>query len=125
MMNNHLSVIIQHQHALPQKLIIHKCTKAISHLIQKPLLMFFNKLSKINQLVTKLKIYRHFLRQNNPKTAQSQTGSPFKKSITTKVGGAAFKKLKFAKKCKPLTMQRKLTRKIMSVCFACSPMKNH
>ena len=28
------------------------------------LLMFCNKLSKINQLVTNLKIYRHFLRQN-------------------------------------------------------------
>ena len=64
-------------------------------------------------------------RRRKAKQATHVTGSPFKKSITTKVGGAAFKKLKYAKKCKPLTKQRKLTRKIMSVCFACSPMKNH
>ena len=50
-------------------------------------------------------------RRRKAKQATHVTGSPFKKSITTKVGGAAFKKLKYAKKVQAANKARKTNKK--------------
>ena len=46
-------------------------------------------------------------RRRKAKQATHVTGSPFKKSITTKVGGAAFKKRKYAKKMQAANKAKK------------------
>ena len=50
-------------------------------------------------------------RRRKAKQATHVTGSPFKKSITTKVGGAAFKKLKYAKKMQAANKAKKTNKK--------------
>ena len=50
-------------------------------------------------------------RRRKAKQATQVTGSPFKKSITIKVGGASFKKLKYAKKMQAANKAKKTNKK--------------
>ena len=105
--------MIQHQHALSQKLIIHKCTKADSTAASDVLQQALEdqSISYQSEGISPLPSAILTQRRRKAKQATHVTGSPFKKLITTKVGGAAFKKLKYAKKMQAANKATKTNKK--------------